>query len=174
MKWYMIITKVKLELKAKESLEKVIKTAKKESSFGRIIVPSVEEDVIVRGKKQKKTSSLYPGYMLVEMDLSNESAFVLKSANHVIGFLGGAKPDPISDVEFNKIMEKVTAKDTRVANRPSFSQGEEVTILDGPFKDFKGTVDTVKDDKMKVVVLVTVFGRATPVELDYEKVIKGA
>ena len=174
MKWYMIITKVKLEHKAKESLEKVIKTAKKESSFGRIVVPEVEEDVIVRGKKQKKVSSLYPGYMLVEMELANDTAFVLKSANHVIGFLGGANPNPISEVEFNKIMEKVTAKDTRVANKPNFAQGEEVTILDGPFKDFKGTVDSVKDEKLKVIVLVTVFGRATPVELGYEQVIKGA
>lgn len=172
MKWYMILTKVKLEHKAKESLEKTIKTAKVESSFGRVFIPEVEEEVIVRGKKVKKVSSLYPGYMLVEMELNNNTAFVVKSALHVVGFLGGNKPNPISEAEFQKIMEKVTAKDTRVT-KPNFSEGEEVTIMDGPFKDFKGQVDSIKEEKLKVVVLVSVFGRPTPVELDFDKVKKG-
>lgn len=173
LKWYMVSTKAKLEMKAKEAIEKAISKDKKEHLFGQVLVPQMEEITLVKGQKKTRMVALYPNYILVQLDPTNEALTLVKKAQHVNGFVGdGQKPQPVSDSEVQKILDAVNRTSVKATPSYTFHEGESVKIINGPFKDFEGTVGSVKPDKLKVTVMVNVFGRATPVELTYEEVIK--
>lgn len=173
LKWFMVSTKAKLEMKAKESIEKAITKDKKENLFGQILVPQIEETVVVKGQKKTKKVARYPNYILVQLDPTNEALNLVKKAQHVNGFVGdGQKPKPLSDSEIKGILDVVNNTATKTTPSMTFHEGEDVKIINGPFKDFEGVVGTIKPEKLKLTVLVTVFGRSTPVELGYEEVVK--
>ena len=173
LKWYIIHTYSGFENKVKLNLEERVKTLKQDEYFGQILVPT--EQVVELKKGQKKTSSrkFYPGYIMVQMALNKETWHTVRNTAKVTGFLGGgSEPYPIPDEEAERIIRQMEEGITKPKPRYSFEEGDEVRVVDGPFSNFQGTVEEVKPDKAKLRVLITIFGRATPVELDFMQVNK--
>jgi len=173
LKWYIVHTYSGFEHKVKKSLEERIKALGQEKFFGQILVPT--EQVVELKKGQKKTSSrkFYPGYILVQMELNDETWHTVKDTAKVTGFVGGGvKPTPIPDEEAEKIIRQMEEGFTRPKPKYQFEEGDEVRVIDGPFSNFQGVVEEVKPDKEKLRVLITIFGRSTPVELDFIQVNK--
>lgn len=173
LKWYIVHTYSGFEHKVKANLEERIKTLKQEDFFGQILVPT--EQVVELKKGQKKTSSrkFYPGYIMVQMILNKETWHTVRNTAKVTGFLGGgSEPYPVPDEEAERIIRQMEEGITKPKPRYSFEEGDEVRVVDGPFSNFQGTVEEVKPDKEKLRVLITIFGRATPVELDFIQVSK--
>ena len=170
-KWYVVHTYSGFENKAKKNLEQIIKALGQEEYFGQILVPT--EQVIELRKGQKKTSSrkYFPGYILVQMALNEETWHTVRNAAKVTGFVGGElKPTPISDEVAEQIIRQMEEGVSRPKPKYRFEEGDEVRVIDGPFNNFQGVVDEVKPDKEKLRVLITIFGRPTPVELDFIQV----
>jgi transcriptional antiterminator NusG len=173
LKWYIVHTYSGFEKKVKTNLEERIKTLGQEEFFGQILVPT-EQVVELRGG-QKKTSSrkFYPGYILVRMQLDDETWHIVNDTAKVTGFLGGReKPTPISDDEADQILNRMEAGKLKPQPKYFFESGDDVRVIDGPFTNFNGTVEEVNPEKGKIKVLVSIFGRATPVELDFVQVQK--
>lgn len=173
LKWYIVHTYSGFEHKVKANLEERVKTLKQEDYFGKILVPT--EKVVELKKGQKKTSSrkFYPGYIMVQMILNKETWHTVRNTAKVTGFLGGgSEPYPVPDEEAERIIRQMEEGITKPKPRYSFEEGDEVRVIDGPFSNFQGTVEEVKPDKEKLRVLITIFGRATPVELDFIQVNK--
>ena len=173
LKWYIVHTYSGFEHKVKISLEDRIKTLGQEAFFGKILVPT--EQVIELKKGHKKTSSrkFYPGYILVRMKLDDETWHIVNDTAKVTGFLGGRdKPAPLSDEEAERIINRMEAGKIKPQPKYSFDSGDEVRVIDGPFTNFNGTVEEVNQEKGKIKVLVSIFGRSTPVELDFVQVTK--
>ena len=146
-----------------------------QDKFGQILVP-VEEVVELKGGQKSITErKFFPGYVLVEMEMTDESWHLVKSTPKVTGFLGGSamKPTPISEKEVQNIMQQMQAGVEKPRPKVLFEVGEAVRVKEGPFTDFNGTVEDVNYDKNKIRVAVTIFGRSTPVELDFGQVEKG-
>jgi len=172
-KWYVVHTYSGYEHKVKINLEEKIKTFPQKEMFGDIIVPSENVMELVKGQRKTTTRKIFPGYILVNMELTDETWHLVNNVPRVTGFVGGSiKPPAIPDEEVNKI----TMQMEEGANKPKlkvvFEKGESVRVIDGPFSNFNGVVDEVKPEKGKVKVLVSIFGRATPVELDFMQVEK--
>ena len=173
LKWYIVHTYSGFENKVKLNLEERVKTLKQEDYFGQILVPM--EQVVELKKGQKKTSSrkFYPGYIMVQMALNKETWHTVRNTAKVTGFLGGGnEPSPVPDEEAERIIRQMQEGITKPKPRYSFEEGDEIRVVDGPFSNFQGTVEEVKPDKEKLRVLITIFGRATPVELDFIQVNK--
>lgn len=173
LKWYVVHTYSGFENKAKSNLEERIKALGQEEYFGRILVPT--EQVVELKKGQKKTSSrkFYPGYILVEMVLNDETWHTVKGTGKVTGFVGGGvKPSPIPTEEAERIISQIEEGVGKPKPKYKFEEGDEVRVIDGPFSNFQGVVEEVKPDKEKLRVLITIFGRSTPVELDFIQVNK--
>lgn len=173
LRWYIVHTYSGFENKVKKNLEERIKTLGYEKLFGQIIVPT--EQVIELRKGQKKTSSrkFYPGYILVQMVLNDETWHTVRNTAKVTGFVGGEiKPTPIPDEEAEKIIQQMEEGVSKPKPKYRFEEGDEVRVIDGPFSNFQGVVEEVKPDKEKLRVLITIFGRSTPVELDFIQVNK--
>lgn len=173
LKWYIVHTYSGFENKVKASLEERVKSLKQGEFFGKILVPT--EKVIELKKGQKKTSSrkFYPGYIMVQMVLNQETWHIVRNTAKVTGFLGGGNnPAPVPDEEAERIIRQMEEGITKPKPRYSFEEGDEIRVVDGPFTNFQGTVEEVKPDKEKLRVLITIFGRATPVELDFIQVNK--
>jgi transcription termination/antitermination protein NusG len=173
LKWYIVHTYSGFENKVKLNLEERVKALKQENYFGKILVPT--EQVVELKKGQKKTSSrkFYPGYIMVQMALNKETWHTVRNTAKVTGFLGGgSEPYPVPDSEAERIILQMEEGITKPKPRYSFEEGDEVRVVDGPFNNFQGTVEEVKPDKEKLRVLITIFGRATPVELDFMQVNK--
>ena len=173
MAWYVVHTYSGYEHKAKTALEERIKTAKKSKFFGEIIVP--EENVVELVKGQKKTTKrrFFPGYILVKMVLTDETWHIVKNTPKITGFVGDKiKPVPVPESDVQKMTNRIAEGQVKPRPRISFSEGENVRVIDGPFANFNGTVEDVNPDKGKVKVLVSIFGRSTPVELDFIQVEK--
>jgi len=171
--WYIIHTYSGFEKKVAETLKSRIQASGLESQFGEIMVPT--EDVIeMRGGKKVVTPKLfYPGYVLVEMDLNDDTWHLVRSTPRVTGFVGsGQKPSPLTGEEVDRIVHRVEVAAEHPKPKLMFDKGENVKITDGPFKDFTGVVDEINDDRSTLRVMVTIFGRATPVELDFYQVEK--
>ncbi|RLC30520.1 MAG: transcription termination/antitermination protein NusG [Deltaproteobacteria bacterium] len=171
LKWYIVHTYSGFENRAKMSLEERIKTSGQEAYFGQILVPT--EQVMELKKGQKKTSSrkFFPGYILVQMVLNKETWHTVKNTPKVIGFVGGeTNPAAVSPEEANKIIRQMEEGVSRPKPKFQFEEGDEVMVIDGPFTNFRGVVEEIKPDKEKVRVLITIFGRSTPVELDFIQV----
>lgn len=173
MKWYIVYVKTGQEQKAKEQLEAKIKNEHKHSDFGHVLVPT--ENIVEMSKGKKKTTSrkFYPGYMLVQMVMTEENWHFVKSNSRIVGFVGGnTNPPSIREKEVLKITTQVEEGNIKPVPKVSFEEGENVRVTDGPFTNFTGIVEEVKPEKAKLKVLVSIFGRMTPVELEFVQVEK--
>ncbi|WP_301117309.1 transcription termination/antitermination protein NusG [Pusillimonas sp. (ex Stolz et al. 2005)] len=173
-RWYVVHVYSGMEKSVHKALLERIERAGLESSFGRILVPSEEVVEVKGGKKSITERRIFPGYVLVEMDLTDETWHLVKNTNRVTGFLGGSgnRPAPISDREVEKILSQMEEGVEKPRPKILFEVGEMVRVKEGPFADFNGNVEDVNYEKSKVRVSVTIFGRATPVELDFGQVEK--
>ena len=173
MAWYVVHTFSGYEMKAKEALEERIRSLKMDTFFEEILVPTEQVVELVRGKKRTTNRKFFPGYMLVKMDMNSESWHVVKNTPKVTGFIGGDKnPTPVPEEEILRISNQLTDGVAKPKPKVMFEKGESIRVMDGPFSNFNGVVEEVRPDKGKVRVLVSIFGRATPVELDFTQVEK--
>ncbi|MBI3895732.1 MAG: transcription termination/antitermination protein NusG [Acidobacteria bacterium] len=171
--WYIIHTYSGFERKVKESLESRVKAFGLEDKIGQVMVP-IETVVEMRGGKKITTPRLfYPGYVLVEMEMDDDVWHVVRSTPRVTGFVGGGQtPSPLSEEEVNQILHHTTVGGEKAKPKLTFERNETVRIVDGPFSNFSGVVDEINSDRNTLKVMVTIFGRATPVELDFLQVEK--
>ncbi|MFQ5452162.1 MAG: transcription termination/antitermination protein NusG [Candidatus Paceibacterota bacterium] len=170
-KWYVVHTQSGFEVKAKKALEQRIKTLGFEDKIFEVVIPTRDIVTIKSGKKKSAKEKVFPGYLLIRMDLDNDSWVVVRTTQGITGFVGaGTKPTPISDKEVAAIRKFVAQEQPKFKTK--FSVGEPVKITDGPFSDFMGSIDHIDEDKGKVRVLISIFDRETPVELDFLQVAK--
>ncbi len=171
-KWYIVNVQSGCESTAKASLEEKIRFNKMEKNFGEILIPTENVVELVKGQKKTRPKKFFPGYIFVNMDLSEESWHVVKSAAKVTGFIGGSKPMEVPEKDVLKVNQQITVGTEKPKAKINFNIGEGVVIIDGPFNSFNGTVEEVNEEKGKLKVLVSIFGRPTPVELDFIQVEK--
>ena len=171
-KWYVVHTYSGYENRAKKSLEERIKQNNFEEWFGEVLIPTENVVEIVRGQKRTSSRKFYPGYIFVQMDLSDETWHLIKDTPKVNGFVGGRHPSPVPEREIAAIEQQVEEGAAKPKPRVEFEKGDHVRVTDGAFANFTGTIEEVNPQKAKVRVLVSIFGRATPVELDYIQVEK--
>jgi len=177
-KWYVVHTYSGYENKVKEMLEERIKAYKMEELFGDILIPTEDIEEIIRSKKGdkkvKKTSrKFFPGYLLVNVDMNNETWHLVRNTPRVTGFIGGkTKPIPIPDEGVDDLIVKIKDGKLRPKMLMNFEKGDDVVIVEGPFANFNGVVEEVKPEKARLKVLVSIFGRQTPIELEYAQVKK--
>lgn len=169
--WYVVHTFSGYEQKVKAALEERVRSMGKEQQFGEILVPVEKVMELVKGKKKTSSRKFFPGYILVQMELDDETWHVVKETPKVTGFVGGSThPPPVSDEEVKAITQQMEEGAIKPKPRVLFSVGEGVKVVDGPFVDFNGIVEEVRPEKGKLRVLISIFGRATPVELDFVQV----
>ena len=172
--WYVVHTYSGYENKAKFALEERIKSLGKDTWFGEILVPQEQVIEVRDGKKRTATRKFFPGYMLVQMEYNNETYHIVKNTPKVTGFVGGGsnRPPQVPDEEVARITEQVTEGTDRPKPILEFDKGDQLRVVDGPFVGFSGVVDMVRPEKGKLRVMVSIFGRSTPVELDFTQVEK--
>ena len=171
--WYIIHTYSGFENKVRESLDQRVQAYGLQDEIGEILIPT--EDIIEKrgGREVKSSRRFFPGYILVEMHMSDNAWHVVKNTPKVTGFVGaGSKPTPLSKEEVDQILDQVKAAAEKPKPKYRFEEGDHVRINEGPFTSFNGVVDDVNLDKNTLKVMVTIFGRATPVELDFLQVEK--
>jgi transcriptional antiterminator NusG len=172
-KWYGVHTYSGFENKVKMTLEERIRQLGVEEQFGEVLIPSETVVEMKNGERKTSTRKFFPGYILVQMELNNETWHVVKNTPKVTGFVGGGSaPPPISDEEVAKITARMEEDVERPKPKVAFEVGETVRVVDGPFLNFTGVVEDVKPDKGKLKVMVSIFGRVTPVELEFIQVEK--
>jgi len=174
LRWYVVHAYSGMEKAVERNILERIQRSGMESKFGRILVPMEEVVEIKNGQKKTTERKFFPGYVLVEMVMDDDSWHLIKHTNKVTGFVGGAKnrPSPISEAEVAKIVNQMQEGTEKPRHKIEFMVGEFVRIKDGPFADFNGSIEDVNYDKSKVRVSVTIFGRSTPVELEFSQVEK--
>jgi transcriptional antiterminator NusG len=172
LKWYVVHTYSGHENKARLSLLDRIKQMSMETEFGQVLIPTESVLEMVKGQKRTTTRKFYPGYMFVQMALNERSYHLVKNTARVTGFLGGTSPVPVNEKDIAQINSQMSEGAQKPKPRISFEEGENVRVIDGPFANFAGIVDEVKAEKQKVKVRVSIFGRATAVELDFAQVEK--
>lgn len=174
LRWYVVHAYSGFEAQVKRSLEDRIKLKGMEDKFGQILVPTEEVIEMRDGQKRKSDRKFFPGYVLVQMDMGDETWHLVKDTPRVMGFIGGTsdKPAPISEKEAQSILERVQEGAERPRPKVLFEAGEVVRINDGPFNDFNGVVEEVDYEKNRLRVEVSIFGRSTPVDLDFSQVEK--
>ena len=174
LKWYVVHAYSNFEKKVKSALEDRIKLNSLEEKFGRILVPTEEIVEMKEGKKRSSERKFFPGYVLVEMELDDETWHLVKEVPKVLGFIGGSsdRPAPISEKEALSILNRVEEGIDKPRPKILFEPGEVVRVVDGPFNDFNGVVENVNYDKSKLRVAVQILGRSTPVELAFTQVEK--
>ncbi|MGB5209880.1 MAG: transcription termination/antitermination protein NusG [Gammaproteobacteria bacterium] len=174
LQWYVIHAYSNFEYRVKKSLEERIQRAGLENKFGEILVPTEEVVEMREGQKRRSERKFFPGYVLVQMEMDDETWHMVKEVPKVLGFIGGTsdRPAPISEKEANKILQRVQEGVDKPRPKVLFEPGEVVRVIDGPFNDFNGVVEEVNYDKSKLRVAVQILGRATPVELDFGQVEK--
>lgn len=173
-RWYVVHAYSGYEKKVASSLRDRIALAGMEDRFGEILVPTEEVVEMKGGQKRKSERKFFPGYVLVQMELDDETWHLVKETPRVMGFIGGKadKPAPISDKEAEIILQRVHDAEDKPKPKTVFEAGEVVRVVDGPFNDFSGVVEEVNYDKSRLRVAVSIFGRSTPVELDFTQVEK--
>ena len=172
-KWYIIHAYSGFERKVRESLESRIHAYNLQNRIGRIMIPTEPVTELRNGKKYTIERVFLPGYVLVEMELDNDLWHVIKNTPRVTGFLGtGDKPVALSEQEVSSILFRTDVSADKPTLKVKFSKGEQVRINEGPFANFSGTVDDVNEDKQTLKVMVSIFGRSTPVEIEFAKVDK--
>ena len=173
LRWYILHVYSGFENKVKTSLEERIASSPHPEKFGEVVVPTEQVVELVRGKRRESSRKFYPGYILVQMVLDDETWHIVNNTAKVTGFLGGQdKPTPIPDKEAERILNRMEAGKLKPTPKFNFEIGDEIRVADGPFANFNGTVQEVNPEKGKIRVLVSIFGRPTPVELDFIQVSK--
>lgn len=174
MKWYAVQVYSGLEKSVLRALQERVSRSALQDSFGDILVP-VEEVVEMKGgQKTISERKLYPGYLLVQMEMNDDTWHLVKNTPRVTAFIGGTalKPTPIKDKEVDIILQRMDDSKNNPTQKLTFEKGEMVRVTEGPFKDFAGSVEDINYEKSKLRVSVTIFGRATPVELDFSQIVK--
>ena len=174
LRWYVVHAYSGMEKAVERNILERINRAGMQSKFGRILVPMEEVVEIKNGQKKTTERKFFPGYVLVEMVMDDDTWHLVKHTNKVTGFVGGGKtrPSPISEAEVQKIVSQMQEGTEKPRHKVEFVVGEYVRVKEGPFADFNGSVEEVNYEKSKVRVAVTIFGRATPVELEFSQVEK--
>ena len=174
LRWYVVHAYSGMEKAVERNILERINRAGMQDRFGRILVPMEEVVEIKNGQKKTTERKFFPGYVLVEMVMDDDTWHLVKHTNKVTGFVGGAKtrPSPISEAEVKKIVSQMQEGTEKPRHKVEFVVGEFVRVKDGPFTDFNGSVEDVNYEKSKVRVAVTIFGRATPVELEFSQIEK--
>ena len=177
-KWYVLHTYSGYEKKVKEMLEERIKAFKKHDFFGEVLIPTEEVEELIRDKKGEKQTrktarNFFPGYLLIQMEMDNDAWHLVRNTPKVTGFIGGkTKPIPIPDDGVDGLILKIKEGKLRPKMKMVFEKGDDVVIVDGPFSNFNAVVEEVKQEKLRLKVLVSIFGRQTPIEIEYSQVKK--
>ncbi len=176
MRWYVVHAYSGYEKRVAESLKERIQFEGMEDSFGEVLVPTEEVVEVRDGKKRKSERKFYPGYVMVQMEMNDETWHLVKQIPRVMGFIGGTadKPAPITEREAEAILRRVQDGADKPSHKTIYEPGEVVRVTEGPFADFNGVVEGVDYDKSRIQVAVTIFGRATPVELEFTQVEKSS
>ncbi len=173
LKWYIAHTYSGFENRVQVTLQEKIKSLGKEEFFGQIVVPTEQVVELVKGKKKTSSRKFYPGYIMIQMAVSEETWHIVQDLDKVTGFLGEkTKPVAISEEEAQGILTRMADGREKPKPKFSFEEGDEVRVIDGPFTNFNGIVEEVKPDKAKLKVLISIFGRSTQVELDFVQVTR--
>lgn len=172
MKWYVVHTYSGHENKAKLSLLDRVRQHNLTGKFGDILIPTDTVVELHKGQKRSTTRKFFPGYMFVQMDLDQETFHLVKNTPKITGFLGGTNPQPVKETEIKSINTAMTEGAAALKPKQSYDEGETVRVTEGPFANFSGAVIEVKSEKQKLRVNLSIFGRATPVELDFSQVEK--
>lgn len=171
--WYVVHTYSGFENRAKQNLEEKIKNLGKEKYFSEILVPTETVVELVKGKRKATQRKIFPGYILVKMELNEETWYIVKGTPKITGFAGDrTKPIPISEKEVEEIISQMKEGVSKAKPKVKFNVGDSVRVIDGPFVNFVGTIEEIKPEKRKLKVSVSIFGRSTPVELDFIQVEK--
>ena len=169
--WYVVHTYSGYENKVKANLEKRIESMNMEEKIFRILVPMEDEIEMKDGKKKISKRKIFPGYVLVEMFMTDDSWYVVRNTPGVTGFVGsGSKPIPLEDAEAKQIIRQLGGEEIRT--RINFSVGENVRVISGPFENFIGMIDEINMEKSKIRVIISMFGRETPIELEFTQIEK--
>ncbi|MBV1905064.1 MAG: transcription termination/antitermination protein NusG [Pseudomonadales bacterium] len=174
-KWYVVHAYSGYEKIVSRALQERIGLSNLGDFFGDVLVPTEEIVEMRAGKKRRSERKFFPGYVLVQMELNDETWHLIKETPRVMGFIGGKadQPAPLSETEANAILERVAAGGESATPKIVFEPGELIRVVDGPFNDFNGVVEEVNYEKNRLQVAVTIFGRSTPVELGFDQVEKG-
>ncbi len=171
--WYIVHTYSGYEARVRDNLKQRVEAMSMEENIGEVLIPTEDVVEMKEGKKKVTARKFFPGYVLINMEMSDEGWHLVKNTPKVTGFVGmGNKPTPLSQEEVDRIITQVTVSAEKPKPKFSFKPGEQVRIMDGPFSNFTGTVEELNEDKATLKVMVTIFGRATPVELDFLQVEK--
>ena len=171
-KWYIVHTYSGHENKAKLTLLERVRNANLTEYFGDVLVPTESVMEVVKGQRRTTTRKFFPGYMFVQMVLDDRTFHLVKNTPKITGFLGGTKPTPVPEREITGVQTNMTEGKAKPKARVVFEAGDSVRVIEGPFANFSATVEEVKSDKQKVKVSLSMFGRATSVELDFAQVEK--
>ena len=172
-KWYIVKTKANCEFKAREAIKRLAKDHGLDSHVKDILIPEKEVIEVVKGKKVTRQRKFYPGYVFIQMHLTDHLWHLIKSASNVVNFVGEhGKPTAVPDQQIEVITHKVKEDAAHPYAKITFTNGEHVKVIDGPFKSFNGVVEEVNQEKGRVKVSVSIFGRPTPVELDFAQVYR--
>lgn len=174
-RWYVVHAYSGFEKQVMRALQERIELSGTAEKYGDVIVPTEEVVEMRAGKKRRSERKFFPGYVLIQMELDDDTWHLVKETPRVLGFIGGKadKPAPISDAEAEAILQRVQVGSEQATPKTMFEPGELVRVVDGPFNDFSGVVEEVNYEKNRLHVAVTIFGRSTPVELDFSQVEKG-
>jgi len=169
--WYVVHTYSGYEERVRKNLEQRIKSMDTNGDISKVIIPTEEEIEVKNGQRRTVTKKILPGYVLVQMKMTDQSWNIVRNTPGVTGFVSsGSKPVPLQEEEVNRVLKQMTAEAPRA--KVGFRKGQSVRVIDGPFLDFMGVVDEINADKGKAKVLLSLFGRETPVELDFLQVEK--
>ena len=173
-RWYVVHAYSGYEKKVMNALRERISLASMDDYFDEVLVPTEEVLEMRAGQKRKSERKFFPGYVLVHMELNDDTWHLVKNTPRVMGFIGGTaeRPAPITDAEANKILQRMEASEETPTHKTVYEPGEMVRVIDGPFNDFTGTVEEVNYEKSRLRVAVLIFGRSTPVELEFGQVEK--
>lgn len=171
--WYVVHTQTGSEEKVKTSLENKITSQNMQELIAKVIIPTEQVSEVRSGKKKISQRKFFPGYLLVEMELNEATYLFVKNAPGVTGFIGlGKKPMPLPQAEVDNIIKRTQQTQAKPSPKVVFEKGEQVRVTEGPFLNFNGTIDEIHPEKGKIKVSVSIFGRSTPVELEYWQVEK--
>lgn len=172
-KWYIVNVQTGCEAIAKTAIEERVRSQKKDEFFGDILIPAENVVQLVKGQKQTKARKFFPGYLFIQMNLTDETWHLVKNCSKVSGFVGGkTRPPEVPEHEVLRVTQQMVMGAEKPKTKIKFSVGETVVVIDGPFSNFNGTVEEINEEKGKIKVLVSIFGRPTPVELDFVQVEK--
>ena len=171
-KWYVVHTYSGFENKVRLSVQEQFRASRLEEKLGDIVVPTEQVVEVKGGKKRTSTRKFFPGYILIEMECDENTWYLVKNTPKVTGFLGGNTPSALSDSEVQNVVKQMRGEVEKPKPKVEFEKGENIRVIDGPFVNFTGVIDEVHPDRGKLKVMVSIFGRTTPVELEMLQVEK--